>query len=118
MELFYVMWITTSIIGLIMEASFIMEVCNELALSGYKLNKKEIHKLVLPPAILFLPIFSLSFITAKRVKYMINPLGENLSEIKSDNLVLQMTNEEINKYRQKPTSLVAAKISFNKIYNY
>ncbi len=49
---------------------------------------------------------------------MINPLGENLSEIKSDNLVLQMTNEEINKYREKPTSLVATKISFNKIYNY
>lgn len=111
MELFFVMWITTTIIGLIMEASFVADVCKETTDAGFKINKKEVHKLLLPPVILFMPIFNLSFITAKEVKYMINPLWENLSEIKSDNIILPMSCEELITYNMKPTNLNALKIT-------
>ncbi len=111
MDIFVVLWITTTIIGIIMETSFIIDVMKEATEAGYKINKKEVHKLLLPPALLFLPIFNLSFITAKTVKYYIFPLWENLSEIKSDNIILPLTIEEKLEYNMKPTNINAMKIT-------
>lgn len=111
MDVFLVLWITTTIIGLIMEASFVMDVCKETNDAGYKINKREVHKLLLPPSLLFLPIFNLPFITAKTVKYFIFPLWENLSEIKSDNIILPLTYEEMTLYKTKPTNINAMKIT-------
>jgi len=111
MDIFFVLWITTTIIGLIMETSFIIDVCKETTDAGYKINKKEAHKLLLPPSILFLPIFNLPFITAKEVKYLIFPLWENLSEIKSENIILPLTIEEQLEYKLKPTNINAMKIT-------
>lgn len=111
MDIFFVVWISTTIIGLLAEFSFILDVCKETINSGFKINKKEVHKLMLPPSILFLPIFNIPFITAKEVKYLLYPLWENLSEIKSDNIILPLTYEEQKEYKKNPTNITTIKIT-------
>ena len=114
MELFFVMWIATILIGIYMEASFILDVCTDIVSSGFKIDKEEIKKLILPQSILFLPIFNLPFISAQKVKYILNP-NEYLKEVKITN-AYYLTSEEIEAYNEKPTALTIIKIFvYNKL---
>lgn len=110
MDLFFIMWITTTVLGVVMQTLLVMEICKETSEAGYKINKKEIKKLCLPASILFLPIFNLPFITREQFKYMYFPLWHNLSEIKSENIIIPLTYKEFEEYKSNPTNINALKI--------
>lgn len=110
MDLFFIMWMTTTILGLVTETLLIVDICKSTTEAGYKINKKEIKKLFLPASILFIPIFNLPFITREQFKYMYFPLWHNLSEIKSENIIIPLTNEELKDYNNNKTHLNALKI--------
>lgn len=111
MDLFFIMWTTTTILGVLTEVLLVMEICKETTEAGYKINKKEIKKLFLPASILFMPIFNLPFITREQFKYMYFPLWHNLSEIKSDNIIIPLTYNELEEYNNKKTHINAFKIA-------
>lgn len=110
MDLFFIMWITSTILGVTTEVLLIIDICKKTTEEGYKINKKEIKKLFLPASILFIPIFNLPFITREQFKYMYFPLWHNLSEIKSENIIIPLTYNELKLYKSNPTNINALKI--------